>query len=387
MDKNESSIVSAIALNSVFGYEPKYSHCIIDALGSPEAVFALSPSERADFFGPYSKLRERVSLASLDKAYEEYRKLSSQGYRFVSISSQDYPEVLRDCPDAPVLLYIRGGGEIKALLHGRTFISIVGTRDISLYGKECCERIVHSLSLAEEKPCIVSGLALGVDICAHMTALACGLETIAVSPVGVDDIYPRRHSVAADKICSRSGSAIITDFPPGTAPVAHNFLRRNRIIAGMSAATVLVESKLKGGGAMTARLASGYGRRVFCVPGRIDDIRSAACNALIAEQIAEAVASPDSLPSALGLGRCKVTHAPSLEDRIRTGLAGADEERLQQAVCLCRHIRDSRGISLDELCRLSGLGYARTSELATRLESAGIISMDLLQNCRIMQAK
>lgn len=387
MDKNELSIVSAIALNSVFGYEPKYSHNIIDALGSPEAIFALSHSERADLFGPYSKLRERIGRADLDKSYEEYIRLSSRGYRFVSISSPEYPEVLRDCPDAPILLYIRGGGDLGPLLNKRTFISVVGTRDISLYGKECCERIIHSLSLAEEKPCIVSGLALGVDICAHMTALACGLETIAVSPVGVDDIYPRRHSVAADKICNREGSALITDFPPGTAPVAHNFLRRNRIIAGMSSATILIESKLKGGGAMTARLASEYGRRVFCVPGRIDDIRSAACNALIAGQVAEAICNPERLPAELGLGVSVTRQPQELAEWVRTQLDGVDEERMEQAITLCRHIKSARGISLDELCSISGMEYSRTADLATRLESAGIISIDILQNCRIKQAK
>lgn len=382
MDRETLSIVSAIALNSVFGYEPKYSHNIIDALGSTEAIFALSPQERADLFGPYTRLAARLDKASLEHAHQEYERLKSQGYSFVSICDKAYPELLRDCPDAPILLYVRSGSSAESLFDGRPFISIVGTRDLSPYGKEWCERIVQSLASAELKPCIVSGLALGVDICAHMSALACGLPTIGVSPVGIDDVYPRRHSVAAEKICRSACSGLITDYPPGTAPLAHTFLRRNRIIAGMSSATILIESKIKGGGAMTARLASGYGREVFVLPGRIDDLRSGACNALLAEKLAEPIVDLSQLPSKLGLGQ-GTRQQRDYTSMVLHALKDADAQRRSEALSLVEIIGSHRGIGPEELCARTGLSYPRVSELLTRLESAAIISVDLLQNCSL----
>ena len=124
---------------------------------------------------------------------------------------------------------------------------------------------------------IVSGLALGVDITAHAAALEGGLPTVGVSPVGIDDVYPRRHVPFVERMCATPGCALVTDYPPGTFPAAFSFIRRNRIIAGLAGSTVLIESRIKGGGMITARLAAGYGRDVFAVPGRIDDIRSQGC--------------------------------------------------------------------------------------------------------------
>ena len=127
-----------------------------------------------------------------------------------------------------------------------------------MYGREFCTRIVRTLAQAPDRPAIVSGLALGVDITAHLAALDAGLPTIAVIPVGIDDIYPPSHRIAAGRIAAAEGSAIVTDYPPGTAPLQINFIRRNRIIAGLSEATVVVESKAKGGSLVTANIAFSY---------------------------------------------------------------------------------------------------------------------------------
>ena len=383
MDKEKSCIVSAIALNSIFGNEPKLIHGIIDAFGSAEAVFALSQNERANLFGPYSKTASKINDSALERAEKEYDRLRAKGYEVISLFDDPYPSLLKECPDSPLVLYVRGKDSPKQIFSKHQFISIVGTRDFSPYGREWCERIVKRLSLAGQKPTIVSGLAIGVDICAHMAALAYGLPTIAVSPVGIEDIYPRQHNVAAEKICSHDSCAIITDFPPGTPAMPYTFLRRNRIIAGMSSATIIIESKIRGGAAMTARLASGYGRSVFALPGRIDDIRSAACNALIAGQMAEAIVDLDSLPEILGLGPCKEEKRQDSAVLIMEKLSELDDAGKRLALAILGSIKNKRGISLEELCSIHSESYNKISEMTNRLEAAGIISTDLLQNCYI----
>ena len=384
MSDKISSRVSAIALNAIFGNEPKFSHRLIDALGSTEAVFALSGEERLKLFGPYNSRAAQITPAALEAAQAEYERLSAQGCQFLSIFDKGYPEALRECPDAPLLLYVRSSTPAEELFGRTPAVAIVGTRDQSLYGQECCRRIVRALAEAPARPAVVSGLALGVDITAHAAALEGGLPTIGVSPVGVDDVYPRRHAAFVARMCNTPGCALVTDYPPGTFPAAFNFLRRNRIIAGLAGATVLVESRLKGGGMITARLAAGYGREVFAVPGRIDDLRSQGCNLLLKEQLAAPVASPETLPVALGLGRLKRSRSADLETSVRRRFADAlPSEEVEQLVRLAILVRARRGIQFDEICRETGIHYSDVTRAAGLLEEEGFICIDLLQRCTI----
>lgn len=383
MDKDIFSIVSAIALNHIFGNEPKFSHQILKRFGNAATIFKLSHSELKDLFGPYSKYPDQINQQSLDKAYKEYQLIQTGGYRVIYIYDDEYPELLRECPDAPIVLYIRSDSSNTDLFAARPLISIVGTRDISAYGKEWCTRIVRAFSEANIKPCIVSGLALGVDICAHMSALGLGLSTIAVSPVGIDEIYPRRHSICADKICRHPGSAIVTDYPPGTASFAFNFVRRNRIIAGLSSATILIESKIRGGGMISARLASEYGRGVYVLPGRIDDIRSEGCNLLLAENIAEPISSLPFLVKSLGLGTENMRCTRQLDKLIAEKFADCSSQELDKLIQVALCIKSRRGISIDMLCRECMLTYQQTIKLTSKLEDAELIYIDILQSCSV----
>lgn len=384
MEQKKLSRISALALNSIFGFEPKFSHSLIDSLGSAEAVFLISDRERLELFGPYTKYLARINDSALDAAEKEYDRLTGEGYQILSIYDEEYPEVLRDCPDAPMALYVRSTQPASAVFNREFGIAVVGTRDISPYGREWCRRIVDAVSQAPKKPVIVSGMALGVDITAHMQALESGLATIGVLPVGIDDVYPRRHWGAAQKIAESPGSALVTDYPPGSTPSAVNFIRRNRIIAGMSAATVLIESKTKGGGMITARLASSYGREVFALPGRIDDIRSQGCNQLIREKTAEPVTDLATLPGQLGLGVFNLRKKTDVAAAIRGRFSEIfDEKDLERLVTIGLSIKKVRGASFDDLCRLNGMDYSDISRCAGILESEGIISVDLLQRCCI----
>ena len=384
MDKELLAKLSAVALNDIFGYEPKFSHRIIDALGSPEAVFALPEDEKRRVFGPYCKYPPLINGASLEKARAQYEALTAEGFSIISIYDEIYPSLLRECEDAPMVLYVRSETSLKDVFNNAPCISIVGTRDISLYGKEWCRRIVSAMADAPSRPSIVSGFALGVDINAHLAALDAGLPTIAVLPVGIDDVYPRRHAPVAQRLSETPGCALVTDYPPGTGATAFNFLRRNRIIAGMSRATVLIESKIKGGGMMTARLASGYGRDVFALPGRIDDVRSAGCNLLLREKIAEPLSSLENLGADLGLGTFHRRRVADIlaetERRYRGAVPDGDVDLMCSIASL---VRRQRGITLDEICAAAQAEYCDVVRLASILENDGMICIDLLQRCSI----
>ena len=383
MDKDHLQAVGAIALNAIFGNEPRIASQIVEAFDSAEALFALSEKECREAFGPYGKFTPEIGKRALEAAQAEYGRLSALGVGFVSIFDREaYPPLLRECPDAPLLLYVRSSSD-GALL-GRPMISIVGTRDMSSYGREWCTRIVKSLSEYPVKPVIVSGLAFGVDITAHLAALGCSLPTVAVIPVGIDEVYPRSHTVAAGKIASAPGSALVTDYPPGTMPLPYNFLRRNRIIAGLSSATVLIESRVKGGGMMTSRLAFDYGRSVFALPGRVDDVRSGGCNALIAEKIAEPLVSAEAVAEAAGLGAAPDRKKTSPLRRLQERLGGSlDAEVLHRAELVFTAVRGRRDISVGELSAALGLSYSETLRTVGLLESEGIVRTDVLQRCSI----
>lgn len=382
MDKDALSKVGAIALNAVFGDKPQVALQIARTLGSAEAVFSLSRKELTDVFGPYGKYPDLIGPACLEKAEREYLGLKSKGYGFVSILDEYYPPLLRDCPDAPVMLYIRSATPVESLFAGRRAFAVVGTRDMSPYGRDWCTRIVADMAGYGTRPAIVSGLAIGVDATAHLAALEHGLPTIAVSPVGIDGTYPKRHEGLASRIASSPGGAIITDYPPGTLPMPYNFLRRNRIIAGLGDAALLVESRVRGGGMMTARLASGYGRSVYALPGRIEDPRSGGCNLLLWEKVAEPIASLDTLRAALDPEGRRRGKRPDMESAVRERF-GEQGREAGLLLGICRTVRENGGIDYGGLCEALGASYSEIARCAGLLESEGFIRSDIFQRCSI----
>ena len=371
------------ALNRIFGFEPKIGLALISHLGSASEIFSLSAEEQTSLLGPYSRYKDKICRRAVDEAAKELIHLSDSGISFCGITEKYYPSLLKECEDPPIGLYIKSSTPLSDLWKDNR-IAVVGTRDISPYGREWCTRIVNSFASAPARPAVVSGLALGVDIEAHKTALENGLPTIAVLPTGPDSIYPLRHRAHAERIASAPGSALVTDYPPGTAPLAVHFLRRNRIIAGLSKATILIESKIKGGGMMTCRLAFSYNRDVYALPGRIDDTRSQGCNELIRQKIAEPIVSASSLAENLGLysiRQSKTADCSTLLDRQYTGrVPGEDLILIKDIVSL---IRKNRGMTLEEIAERLGCGYSRIAELTGLLEIDDIIITDLLQRCSI----
>ncbi len=371
------------ALNTIFGFEPLAGHRIADALGGPADIFKLSFQERRDVTGP-SRYLSQLTPEALEEAARCLERIREDGYRFIGYGEEDYPALLRECEDPPLGLYIRSDSPLPVLFDDRPAIAVVGTRDISPYGTEWCQRIVMALARCRRKPRIVSGLALGTDGIAHRTALECGLATVGVMATGIDGVYPFRHSALADDMAAAPGSGLVTDYPPGTAPLALHFIRRNRIIAGLCNATLLIESKARGGGLITARLAASYDRTVLALPGRIDDRRSAGCNHLIRAQIAEPITDLDHLAEQLGLRAGEPLKKRDLAGEIRTLYEGVlPPEQVRRLAGMARLIQENRGIPLEEIARRTGSDWPDAAADAGILQADGFICMDLLQNCTI----
>ena len=375
------------ALGKIFGFKPKIALALIEHLGGAREVFKISRKELELLLGPHTQYTDIIRKSAVYEAAEELEQYEKLDITFLGCTEEHYPQILKECPDGPVGLYIRSRTHPSRLWPQRK-IAVVGTRDVSPYGKEWCAKCIYGLASSGEKPLIVSGLALGTDICAHKTAIEAGLPTIAVMATGPENVYPYRHKGFAEELYKTPGCALITDYPPGTAPLAIHFLRRNRIIAGLSDATVLIESKLKGGGMTTARLAFSYDRDVYALPGRVDDIRSQGCNLLVRSKIAEPLTSVPEFLDSLGMKSTDTgKEASDIEILSNTYRRISSPDRIGQMACLLKIIRQKRGITVEELAQASGLEYARTVELTCTLETDGFISTDLLQRCSINQKK
>lgn len=379
MDRERLSTLCAIALNSLFGDRPGVSRGIMEMLRScghedmnaDESVCTLL------------KDRKIITPDDIGRAGEEYDRLSADGVKFAGIFDKCYPPLLRECPDAPFLLYVKGTSRLEDIFHDGVFVSIVGTRDLSAYGYRWCRETVRALAASGANPTIVSGLAFGTDITAHRAAAEYGIPTIAVLPTGIDSVYPKTHSGTASRISCTDSCALVTDYPPGTALTKANFRRRNRIIAGLSRCTVLIESRTRGGGMMTARLASGYGREVYALPGRIDDARSSGCNQLVADKLAEPLVNIPAFCTMLGLAcrdRRGRTAAPDPATAVPEGYAPEDRAL---ATRLVRHISENPGCDADSISQALGLQYGTVSAMLERLDADRIISSDLAGQCAL----
>ena len=381
--KNIEENAGLCALNRIFGFTPKTAHAIISVLGDAAGIFRLPQKEIDDILGPYSRHKGEICLRAYEEAFKELESLYQKGIRFIGCTDSCFPELLKDCEDSPIGLYVRSCSSAEEIFSGRRNIAVVGTRDVSPYGKEWCRNIVKAISSASAKQTsIISGLALGTDFHAHNAALEAGTPTIAVMATGPESIYPSRHRAFAEHIAATPGCALITDYPPGTSPLALHFLRRNRIIAGMSEATILIESKLRGGGMTTSRLAFSYNREVYALPGRADDLRSQGCNRLIREKTAEPITDIADLLSALNMKPQSRTRKLTSKELIEITYGKEISPDSIGLMCnILEVIRQHRGITINEICNTMNIGYSTASSIINMLETDGIISVDILQRC------
>lgn len=284
------ALVRTPRLNSV------HHHLLLEAAGSANAIFENRADIRQIMPDATESLCKAISTmdAQLPFAEKELQYTQKNHIQCLGFNDQTYPTRLRECPDSPVLLYYCGNAD----LNSRHIISIVGTRKITEYGKDLCRNFITGLKTLCPDALIVSGLAYGADIHAHRNALQQGLPTVGVVAHGLDQIYPRLHRDTAVEMASHGG--LLTEYPSYTAIDKMNFVARNRIVAGIADATIVIESAEKGGSLITARIANEYNRDVFAFPGRITDQCSAGCNTLISKNEACCLTSAEGFMETMG---------------------------------------------------------------------------------------
>lgn len=285
---NDTELLSVLALQNTPNLGDATSKKLIRHFGSAEAIFRESRASLSKINGVGKAKLEGLFDSSKFKAAEaELKYIRANNIKCHFFSSPGYPEKLKHCLDGPILLFSRGNINLK----DRKLISVVGTRKITSAGVNFTEKLIEELSIFD--PVIISGFAYGVDITAQRAAIKNGLQTVACLAHGLNQIYPKTHAKYIGQIEENGG--FFTDFWSSDTFDRNNFLKRNRIIAGLSEATVVIESADKGGSLVTADIANSYDREVFAVPGRPTDIQSAGCLNLIKSQQAHVLTSAADL--------------------------------------------------------------------------------------------
>ena len=284
----EEEILAVLRLQNTKSIGDILAKKLIATTGSAEAIFAEKKHTLQKIHGiGWQTIQHLLDESNLRKAQKELEYIHKNRVDYIYFLDENYPKNLQHCIDAPILIFQDGTINFS---HQR-IISIVGTRNMTRFGQEFCERLVKELT--PYNPIIVSGFAYGVDICAHKAAMKNGLQTIAVLAHGFDQIYPKLHKRYIHQVNENGG--FLTEFFHDEIPLRENFLKRNRIVAGLSQATIVIESAKKGGSLVTADIANSYDRDVFAVPGRVSDPFSEGCNELIRSHKAHLLQSAENL--------------------------------------------------------------------------------------------
>ena len=360
----KSDVISRIAIGMMSEMTIEIAEAMIEGNIKPEQLMYNSEVLLSDQSGIsiLRKFTEASRREALERAKREYDFIERHNIRVFSIFDDNYPQLLRQIKDPPITLYVLG----SAKLDGLNIMSIVGTRKSTMYGYDFCHGFVKEMASYFPNMTIVSGLALGIDTLAHMSSLENDLPTIAVVAHGLDTLYPASNRSLAQKIL-KSGGAIVSEYPSGTVPFANRFLERNRIVAGLSHITIVVESDMKGGAMSTARLAMEYNREVGAVPGRINDAQSRGCNHLIRSQRAALVTSAADViditgwrPMGIALDKSQRNLFPELE---------GDAFLIYEAL---RHY--SQPMTVDRILHATGIGISQLMTVLTELEFDGVIN-------------
>lgn len=362
---NQQEIISAIALTRISYFSLVELLELFRRVGSAQEIVAHSQHIR-DLL-PDASDRLIQAFADIGQALRyaesELRTAENMGVRPLVMGDDDYPSRLLECPDAPLVLYYQG----SASLNQKRVVSIVGTRRCTPYGQDLVRRFMSELRSLCPQVLVVSGLAYGIDICAHREALAQGYDTVGVLAHGLDDLYPPSHRLTADSMLKQGG--LLTEFPTGTRPDRLNFVRRNRIVAGLSDATLLVESAIHGGGLITTRIANDYGRDVFAFPGAVGAPYSEGCNDLIRQHGAGLIMSAKNFVEAMGWqndAQLSEAQAHGIERQLFPELT-ADEQRV---VAVLQRKND---LQINILSVQSGIAVGPLTALLFSLEMKGVV--------------
>jgi DNA processing protein len=352
--------ICCIALTRIPGIGRVSAKRLVDSVGSAVGVFERRHELPERLPGVTPALVKALDCPeAFERAEQEMDFMEKHHIGCLTPADKEYPNRLRDCDDAPIALFFKGDTDLNC----RRIISIVGTREATDYGKRFCEQFLRDLQALCPDVLVVSGLAYGIDVCAHRSAMAVGLPTLAVLAHGLDRIYPYTHRRTAVDMLGRGG--LLTEYPHLTAPDRFNFVARNRIVAGMADATLVVESAERGGSLITAELAGGYHRDCFAVPGSIDAPHSKGCNDLIRDNKAALLQSAAELVAAMGWGTA-TAGKPPVQQTLFPELS--DEERR-----VVKLLSERGELHINELVVATDTPVYRMSALLFELEMKGIV--------------
>lgn len=341
-------------------------HLLIDELGSASAIYENRKNLKQVLPSASPKFLDGMGdfCNYLKRAEEELEFCRKGKIRCLGLNDEDYPQRLKDCNDAPVLLYYRG----SANLNSQHIVSMVGTRQITNYGKDLCHSFVRDLKQVCPDALVVSGLAYGVDVNCHRAALEQGLETVGVLAHGLDQIYPRHHRETAKQMVNQGG--LLTEYMSNTIIDKRNFVQRNRIVAGVSDAVIVVESATKGGSLITAEIAQSYNRQVWAFPGRVFDTYSSGCNMLIFKNKASLLTNAEDFCLEIGWTD-DVQHQKQLSEGIQQELFADDYSAEEQSVLQALARDDSKQINV--LAVETNIAIGELSSLLFSLEMKGAV--------------
>jgi DNA processing protein len=358
-ETSKSSLFYQIALTLIPGVGPVSARRLLTHVGSAEALFKEKRSNLLKIFGIGELTINAISnhLEYFKRAEQELLFIDEHKIGTYFIGDENYPYRLKQCADSPVLLYGLGNFDLDS----KHIVSIVGTRMSTDYGKEMCRTLIEGL--ADIGVVIISGLAHGIDTLAHKYALEENLSTVGILGHGLDIIYPAANRALAQRMLANGG--LLTEFMSNILPDRENFPMRNRIIAGLSDATIVIEAGSKGGALITADIANSYNRDVFAVPGRVSDNYSAGCNSLIKTNRAALVQKAEDVMYIMGWERQESRKVP-VQKKLFIQLE-PDQETIVNI------LKEYDECSIDRICLLSELSPSKIAVNLLNLEFEGVI--------------
>ena len=354
-----NDLLYQIALTLIPNIGDVHAKALANQFGDAESIFKSKKKELEEIEGIGSiraasiKAFHNFTVAEEEIAFIEKYKISP-----LFITDKNYPQRLLNCYDSPAMLYYKGNADLNT----SKIVAIVGTRNNNEYGKTVCEELVKDL--AGENILIVSGLAFGIDSIAHKSALKNDLKTVAALAHGLDRIYPSQNKTLAKQMIEQGG--LLTDFRSKTNPDKQNFPKRNRIVAGISDAIVVIETGIKGGSLITAELGNGYNKDVFAIPGRTSDTKNEGCNYLIKNNKAGLITSANDILENMGWKEHK---KPSAKKQRELFIELTDDEKI-----IVKILQQKEHIHIDELYIKSGLSSSSAASALLTLEMQNVVS-------------
>lgn len=356
---NSIDLIYQIGLTLIDGVGDILAKNLIAYCGSAEEVFKTKKAqlEKIPGIGTYTASAIFNTKTVLNRAENELKFIERNSVTPLFFTHKNYPHRLKNCHDSPVMLYYKG----NANLNTEKVVSVVGTRTPSVYGKQMTEKLIHDL--AGSGCLVVSGLAYGIDINAHKQSLDKGLDTVGVLAHGLDRIYPSAHTNYAQRMLTQGG--LLTEFLSETNPDKENFPKRNRIVAGMCDALVVVESKRGGGSLITATIANSYNKDIFAFPGKANDLLSEGCNGLIKSHRASLIESAADLLYIMNWDE-KLQNKKNNQIQLLVNLS-AEEQLVVNA------FENKNQLHIDEICYTTNFPISKTSTILLQLEFSNII--------------